>query len=771
MDPDGQPNSGDEFQAGALGNNGGPVPTVALRAALDNPAIDAGSDSLAPAGNTDARGLARVDQTRVANNGANITDLGAYELHESFEAPSLVVTTALDVVDAADGETSLREALILANGGDALGDGLPDVITFAAHLAGASLTLTQGALKIESDVTIDGDIDHDGKADITIGSNHASRLFTALSGTSTLNALTLRDGGYAGSVNIGGAIAIDGAADLTILNATIADNSTGFGGAIWNEGHARLINTTLSGNSAVVDGGAIFHLQGTLSLINTTLSGNRAGNAGGAIFGYAGMTLESSTIAGNRSDLAGGGIHAFGSNALTMTNSIVAANAAGGNGPDIQGTPVFRGLNVVGFGGDVDAGDHVINAPHLPALFARARLDPLTQVLSGVLADNGGPVQTVAIRSGGAAHNTADASLRPVDARDLDHNADTAELLPVDARGRARLAGSGLDIGAFEIQHNAAPVNILPGPLTFEANVAAAVTGLSVADPDAGFMSMLLSVAHGSLTIGAANGFTVQGSGTASVTIRGTLAAVNAALAGGNLVYLGAPDHFGDDMLTVIALDLGDSGAGNTTSDTDHVPIRLNTWLDGTPQADSFIALPGNERIDGHEGIDTITFGFRLVDAAITWSGNRVIVDGPGGSHTVLTGFERFEFTDGTVDNDDGNPLVDDLFYYSQNHDVWNAHVDAEAHYAGSGWQERRDPNAFFSTGIYLCGQSGRAAAGVNPLLHFHDHGWREGRVPSLAFDPRQYLAINTGRRGRADRSALALSRRRRQRGPRSRSP
>ena len=255
---------------------------------------------------------------------------------------------------------------------------------------------------------------------------------------------------------------------------------------------------------------------------------------------------------------------------------------------------------------------------------------------------------------------------------------------------------------------------------------------------------MLLSVAHGSLTIGAANGFTVQGSGTASVTIRGTLAAVNAALAGGNLVYRGAPDHFGDDMLTVIALDLGDSGAGNTTSDTDHVPIRLNTWLDGTPQADSFIALPGNERIDGHEGIDTITFGFRLVDAAIAWSGNRVIVDGPGGSHTVLTGFERFEFTDGTVDNDDGNPLVDDLFYYAQNHDVWNAHVDAETHYAGSGWQERRDPNAFFSTGIYLWANPDIAAAGVNPLLHFHEHGWREGRVPSLAFDLGPYLAINT---------------------------
>ena len=32
----------------------------------------------------------------------------------------------------------------------------------------------------------------------------------------------------------------------------------------------------------------------------------------------------------------------------------------------------------------------------------------------------------------------------------------------------------------------------------------------------------------------------------------------------------------------------------------------------------------------------------------------------------MLTGFEVFKFTDGTVHNDDGSPLVDDLFYYSQ---------------------------------------------------------------------------------------------------------
>ena len=73
-----------------------------------------------------------------------------------------------------------------------------------------------------------------------------------------------------------------------------------------------------------------------------------------------------------------------------------------------------------------------------------------------------------------------------------------------------------------------------------------------------------------------------------------------------------------------------------------------------------------------------------------------MIVDGPDGSHTVLTGFNTYVFTDGTVNENDGDPLVDDLFYYSHNHDVWNAHVDADQHYHQYGWHEGRDPNAFF---------------------------------------------------------------------------
>jgi Ca2+-binding RTX toxin-like protein len=162
----------------------------------------------------------------------------------------------------------------------------------------------------------------------------------------------------------------------------------------------------------------------------------------------------------------------------------------------------------------------------------------------------------------------------------------------------------------------------------------------------------------------------------------------------------------------------------------------------GTPGNDSFIVNGGSETFDAGAGIDTVTLGFKLTDAIVTYSGNQVIIDGPS-SHTVLIGFEVFAFADGTVDNNDGNPLVDDLFYYAKYHDVWNAHVDADGHYNALGWHENRDPSAFFSTFIYLAANPAATAAGTNPLDHWHALGSQDGRAPSFTFDPHAYLAAN----------------------------
>ena len=87
--------------------------------------------------------------------------------------------------------------------------------------------------------------------------------------------------------------------------------------------------------------------------------------------------------------------------------------------------------------------------------------------------------------------------------------------------------------------------------------------------------------------------------------------------------------------------------------------------------------------------------------------------------------------------NDDGNPLVDDLFYYANVHDVWNAHVDADAHYNSFRLAREARPERVLQHPIYLSANPDVAANGINPLTHFHQIGWIEGRVRSLNFDVR----------------------------------
>jgi len=197
------------------------------------------------------------------------------------------------------------------------------------------------------------------------------------------------------------------------------------------------------------------------------------------------------------------------------------------------------------------------------------------------------------------------------------------------------------------------------------------------------------------------------------------------------------------------------AGPQNLSSDPPSLRItNTGDYRAGTSGDDSF-TLPrdGTYFVDGGTGNDTATFAFPLTEATVTYSGNQVIIDVrntpnqffppelPG--HFVLTGIEKFVFTDGTVDNNDGSPLVDDLFYYSTYRDIWNAHADPDAHYNSFGWHEGRDPNAFFSTALYLSANPDVRASGVNPLSHFDTSGWKEGRISSINFDPAQYLSAN----------------------------
>ncbi|WP_256701822.1 immunoglobulin-like domain-containing protein [Aeromonas sp. RU39B] len=124
-------------------------------------------------------------------------------------------------------------------------------------------------------------------------------------------------------------------------------------------------------------------------------------------------------------------------------------------------------------------------------------------------------------------------------------------------------AGSILD-------NDAAPTYTLPSSLAADEDTPKAVRGIQVADRDSTHLSTTLSVLHGTLLVTAGHA-TVHGNHGQSLTISGTAADINAALA--TLIYTGKPDYHGADTLQV------------ETSDGDHyatgsIPITVASVAD-----------------------------------------------------------------------------------------------------------------------------------------------------------------------------------------------
>ena len=152
-----------------------------------------------------------------------------------------MTTFTVDVfADEEDGDTSaghlsLREAIGLANA-----NSNPDTIdTIKFSLAGQTIVLTLGELALTEDVTIDGDVDGDHKADITISGNDASRIFNISGGNTdvTLQSLTLTDGHAVAGLGLtdgqGGAVLAYDSGLLTIIDTTIKDsNADSHGGGL-----------------------------------------------------------------------------------------------------------------------------------------------------------------------------------------------------------------------------------------------------------------------------------------------------------------------------------------------------------------------------------------------------------------------------------------------------------------------------------------------------------------------------------------------------------
>ena len=184
---------------------------------------------------------------------------------------------------------------------------------------------------------------------------------------------------------------------------------------------------------------------------------------------------------------------------------------------------------------------------------------------------------------------------------------------------------------------NDAPVNTLAANYTTTEDVPLKLSELSVSDVDSatGSISVTLTAASGTLSAAGANGVTVNGSGSGSLVLSGTLANINAYLAAADTqpTYQPVKDASGTVTLTMTTSDGGNSGSGNVLSDSDSISINITPVADALPGSDVSLVIgaPLTNSISfatdgGLTGTNSHTFGNGVTistagNGTFNWSG------------------------------------------------------------------------------------------------------------------------------------------------------
>lgn len=372
-------------------------------------------------------------------------------------------------------------------GGSTTGDGLD--ASDDTFRGGAIRSLTTGTLTIDASIVTDNHTEGD------YADGGAIHSFSQL----TITNSTISGNSTAGLGSDGGAAQVL-YGNFSLTQSTIRGNSTAGvnaeGGGVFTAGYASVIESTISGNGTLggsSEGGGIYLRTGSIvltastisnnqtagdnsagggigsstlddvdvTIIQSTISGNQtfgSGSSGGGVFATGDLSVDQSTITQNRAiygNATAGGVW-NGDSGISIADSVVADNTAGGGSPDIDpGTGTFDvNYSLIGVdpGGIVGMGNLTGNLPTL-----------------GPLTFNGGPTQTHALLPGSLGIDVGDPSIA-FNPAEFDQRG-----MPFTRVVDGGVNGLRIDMGAFERQS-------LTGTLVIDTTVDESDGDFSVGD-------------------------------------------------------------------------------------------------------------------------------------------------------------------------------------------------------------------------------------------------------------------------------------------------
>lgn len=240
--------------------------------------------------------------------------------------------------------------------------------------------------------------------------------------------------------------------DDSITGSTVAGNSASGGGGIYIreedsplEISASTVRTNSANGGAVDGGGGGVYTESDLTVTNSTVANNQANGAGGPGGGIRTkgtdptLVLEHVTMSGNLTNAAGGNLYLEGGlGDASIRASIIGAGTATGTPSTSRCSQDVAGL--------IDSGGFNLEAAGDQCGFdAGGDLTAVSngELALGLLADNGGPTETLAIGIGSVALDRVTSGCPPP---------------ATDQRGEPRL-GPGCDTGAFEYPYETLTVS------------------------------------------------------------------------------------------------------------------------------------------------------------------------------------------------------------------------------------------------------------------------------------------------------------------------